>query len=101
MSGETDVNVVIGQGKTITEIQGVKKQGLSLNQQYLGQTTQETKQKKRSTLQESEKGNTIQDKPDERKGGGRDDEEREKQPANEDNQEKDESSAGNFIDVKV
>ena len=103
MASTTDMNIVIGQGNAIKEVQNVRKQSLELNQQFVAQQTEQKKKEDRVTVQEFESPQKIgieeeeqEDKRNKKNFGDDQRDSKEKQS----NQEPDQPE-GSLIDIKV
>jgi hypothetical protein len=101
MTGTTNMNVVLGQGHVVKEVQNVKNSHSELNQQLIAQSTEELRKDERSKVKESDKGNEVELKADEE---GKKEKEGEK-GGKDSNREKDygqyDDGDGNLIDIKV
>jgi len=101
MASTTDMNIVLGQGNAVKEVQNVRKQNLELNQQFVAQQTEEKKREDRVKVQEFETAKKIGIEEDEekkkKKGSGQD----EKGSKKEQSEEASNLSEGNLIDIRV
>lgn len=101
MASTTDMNIVLGQGNAVKEVQNVRKQNLELNQQFVAQQTEEKKTEDRVKVQEFETAKKIGIEEDEekkkKKGSGQD----EKGSKKEQSEEASNLSEGNLIDIRI
>jgi hypothetical protein len=101
MASTTDMNIVLGQGNAVKEVQNVRKQNLELNQQFVAQQTEEKKREDRVKVQEFETAKKIGIEEDEekkkKKGSGQD----EKGSKKEQSEEASNLSEGNLIDIRI
>jgi len=101
MASTTDMNIVLGQGNAVKEVQNVRKQNLELNQQFVAQQTEEKKREDRVKIQEFETAKKIGIEEDEekkkKKGSGQD----EKGSKKKQSEEASNLSEGNLIDIRV
>jgi len=101
MASTTDMNIVLGQGNAVKEVQNVRKQNLELNQQFVAQQTEEKKTEDRVKVQEFETAKKIGIEEDEekkkKKGSGQD----EKGSKKKQSEEASNLSEGNLIDIRV
>ena len=101
MASTTDMNIVLGQGNAVKEVQNVRKQNLELNQQFVAQQTEEKKREDRVKVQEFETAKKIGIEEDEEKknkeGSGQD----KKGSKKEQSEEASNMSEGKLIDIRV
>ena len=101
MASTTDMNIVLGQGNAVKEVQNVRKQNLELNQQFVAQQTEEKKREDRVKVQEFETAKRIAIEEDEEKkkkeGSGQDG----KGSKKEHSEEASNLSEGNLIDIRI
>jgi len=101
MASTTDMNIVLGQGNAVKEVQNVRKQNLELNQQFVAQQTEEKKKEDMVKVQEFETAKKIGIEEDEekkkKKGSGQD----EKGSKKKQSEEASNLSEGNLIDIRV
>ena len=101
MASTTDMNIVLGQGNAVKEVQNVRKQNLELNQQFVAQQTEEKKREDRVKVQEFETAKRIAIEEDEEKkkkeGSGQDG----KGSKKEQSEEASNLSEGNLIDIRI
>jgi len=74
MASISDMNIVIGQGNAIKEVQNVKRQTLELNQQYVSRQAEEKQKKSEKEIQESDETKKVDEQKEESDGKKRDDE---------------------------
>jgi hypothetical protein len=67
MAASTHMNIILGQGNTVSEVHNVKKQSLEVNQQFVAQKSDDLKKEDRSKVQEFETNNRIEIKKDKEK----------------------------------
>lgn len=101
MAGTTDINIVLGQGNIIKEIQNVKRQDLDLNQQLVAQQTKDEREEEKSRVQEFEAENKIGLETDEEKGNRGDLKGRQDGSKRRKKDDEDDTPDGNIIDIKV
>ncbi len=102
MVADTNLNVVIGQGNTITEVHNVRKNVLDSNQQFIAQSVDDKQKEGRSRVAEPQTGDKIEIKGDERRESGESGKkERENERKAKGKAPDPSSPEGNLIDIKV
>jgi len=101
MTGTTDINIVLGQGNAIKEVQNIRKQSLELNQQLIAQKTEDEKKEDKSKIKEFDTGNRIEVKNDEEKNKKGGSEDNQKDSKKEKPKEESNLSEQNLIDITV
>ena len=100
MVGTANMNIVLGQGNAVKEVQNIKKQSLEMNQQFAAQHTEEKKKAEKSKIDAFETRNKIevQDDKDQKKKRAM----KKKKGKEKDEGEKDsELSEGKLLDITV
>jgi len=99
MSATTHMNIIPGQGNTISEIHHVKKQHLEMNKQFIAQNSEDIKRGDKSKLQNFEAKNRIETKNDK---DGKKDQKGNKKKSNREKQEDSVNlSEGKLVDIRV
>jgi len=101
MTSTSDINIVLGQGNIVKEIQNVRRQDLELNQQFVAQKTKDDKEKEKSRVQEFETENKIEMTVDEEKSDREGPEGRQEKAKKRKLRDENDSTEGNIIDIKV
>lgn len=101
MASTSDMNIVLGQGNAVKEVQNVRRQNLELNQQFVAQQTEEKNKEDRVTVQEFEGTKKVGLEEDEEKK--RKERSRKDKKASHEEEPDTESkpSEGSLIDIRV
>jgi hypothetical protein len=101
MASTSDMNIVLGQGNAVKEVQNVRRQNLELNQQFVAQRAEEKDREDRVTVQEFEATKKIGHEEDEEKKhkehAGKDKKDSQKEQSDEESNR----TEGSLIDIRV
>jgi len=101
MGSSTDMNIILGQGNAIKEVQQVRRDHLELNQQGVSQQAEARKKHEKSRVQTFDAKERVTLRPDEEKKRQERNREGEKRKPKKRESEGSEYAEGDFIDIKV
>jgi hypothetical protein len=101
MVGTTNMNIVLGQGNAVKEVQNVKRQSLEMNQQFAAQHMEEKKNTEKSKVDTFETRNKIEVRDDDEQQKGKKSLKKKKAGKKDSEKEETTSSEGQLIDITV
>jgi hypothetical protein len=101
MAATTNMNIILGQGNAVNEVQNIRKQTLELNQQFVAQETDGKKKEDKTKVQKFEASDKVAIQEDEQKKGSKGLKKKRKRSIKRKSKAESMTSGGNHIDIRV
>ena len=101
MAATTNMNIILGQGNAVNEVQNIRKQTLELNQQFVAQETDGKKKEDKTKVQKFEASDKVAIQEDEQKKGSKGLKKKRKRGIKRKSKGESMTSGGNHIDIRV